>query len=103
MENDKIFELIKAEVYKLLPQAKVLLFGSRANNFETDESDWDILILTKDKPDIKLKKTVHDKLFPISLKIASFINTLILSEEDWNNNASYYSLRQSVLSKKVMA
>jgi predicted nucleotidyltransferase len=103
MENNKTFELIKAEVHSILPLAKVLLFGSRANYHATDESDWDILILTKDKPDSKIKSAVHDKLFPISLKILSFINTIIVSEDDWNNNPSYYPLHQSVISKKVMA
>ena len=103
MENNKTFELIKAAVLNILPLAKVLLFGSRANGYATDESDWDILILTPDKPDVKLKNLVHDKLFPVSIEIASFINTLIINEEDWNNDPSYYSLHQSVTSKKVLA
>lgn len=101
--ENKIFELIKSEVHKVLPDSKVLLFGSRANGNANDESDWDILILIAEKPDDKIKKLIHNKLFPISVKIASFINTIILSEKDWNSNPSYYSLHKSVTSKKVMA
>lgn len=99
----KIFESIKSEVHKVLPDSKVLLFGSRVNGNTTDESDWDILILISEKPDYKIRKLIHNKLFPISVQIASFINTIIVSETDWNNNPSYYSLHKSVSSKKVIA
>src|SRR5947209_5267085 len=103
LSENKIFELIKSDVHNVLPDSKVLLFGSRANGYANEESDWDILILTSNKPDYKIKKLVHNKLFPLSVKIASFINTIIVSEKDWNNNPSYYSLHKSVASKKIMA
>ena len=103
MDNEhKILELIKSEVHKILPDSKVSLFGSRANGYANEESDWDILILTQLKPDAKTKKLVHDKIFPISVSITAFFNIIIVSESDWNYNPSYYSLHQSVSSQKVL-
>lgn len=99
----KIFLEIRSEVQKILPDAKVLLFGSRANGDASEESDWDILILTSNKPDHEIKKIIHDKLFPLSVKIAAFINTILVNEEDWNRDPSYYALRQSISTKKVVA
>ena len=73
-----------------------MLFGSRAYGTPTDESDWDILILMPQPVNKTIRKKIHDAIFPISVQIGAFINTLIVQEDDWVNNPSYYSLRQTV-------
>jgi len=42
-----IVEIIKTTVHEFLPDAEVMLFGSRARNEETAESDFDILLIAK--------------------------------------------------------
>jgi predicted nucleotidyltransferase len=44
--NREILELIKVTACKYLPDAEVLLFGSRARKDATLESDFDILVVT---------------------------------------------------------
>lgn len=44
--NREILELIKVAACKYLPNAEVLLFGSRARKDATLESDFDILVVT---------------------------------------------------------
>lgn len=44
--NHQILELIKAAACKYLPDAEVLLFGSRARRDATSDSDFDILVVT---------------------------------------------------------
>jgi len=44
--NREILELIKATACKYLPDAEVMLFGSRARKDSTSDSDYDVLILT---------------------------------------------------------
>ncbi|NLN95813.1 MAG: nucleotidyltransferase domain-containing protein [Bacteroidales bacterium] len=44
--NSKILKLIKETACKHLPNAEVFLFGSRAREDATTESDYDILVLT---------------------------------------------------------
>ena len=44
--NHQILELIKATACKYLPDAEVLLFGSRARRDATSDSDFDILVVT---------------------------------------------------------
>jgi len=44
--NRQILELIKVTACKYLPDAEVLLFGSRARKDATLESDFDILVVT---------------------------------------------------------
>ena len=97
MQDDrKIFFAIAAAIRQLRPDAEIRLFGSRANNTATAESDWDILVLLNEQVTMKVKQEIHDAVFPISLSANAFINTLIVSEADWNNNPAYYSIHQSV-------
>ena len=42
----EILELIKATACKYLPDAEVLLFGSRARKDASSDSDFDVLIVT---------------------------------------------------------
>jgi predicted nucleotidyltransferase len=48
MSPQQTFQSIKATVSRFLPDAKVLLFGSRARGQETKDSDYDLLIVTND-------------------------------------------------------
>ena len=103
MTTENTFSLIKSNIAAVLPNAKIFLFGSRANGNAHEESDWDILILTKDRPDRQVKNKVHEVVFPISVNIAAHIDTVIVSETDWANNPGYYSLHRSVVSKNMIA
>jgi len=96
MEKNDILSSIKLQILKVVPGAKVMLFGSRAYGVPSEESDWDILILTPQPVNSILKRNIHDALFPISMKIAAFINTVTVQENEWSENPSYYSLYQSV-------
>jgi predicted nucleotidyltransferase len=98
-----VFLIIEKKIGDILPEASVSLFGSRATDSANEESDWDILIVTKNTPDKKLKRVVQEALFPLSLKLATFINIIIASENDWNNNPSYYSLQQSIYAQRKLA
>jgi len=65
-KNKEIFELIKATVCKYLPDAEVLLFGSRARKDAKPDSDYDILVITNVELDPKqklpLKTTIRKEL-----------------------------------------
>lgn len=47
MNDQNIFNTIKSTVNGFLPDAEVFLFGSRARGDHNIESDFDILIITK--------------------------------------------------------
>ncbi len=44
--NREILEIIKATACKYLPDAEVMLFGSRARREAASDSDFDILVIT---------------------------------------------------------
>lgn len=99
--NENIFQTISTAILEVLPDAEVSLFGSRANNTATEESDWDILVLTQKKPGRHIKTLVHNRLFPLSVRFAAFINTIIVSAEDWRSNPAYFALRRSISGKTL--
>jgi predicted nucleotidyltransferase len=90
-----ILASIKSKVHRVLPDAKVILFGSRAYGNPTSESDWDILILTPNPVNTDLKKDIHRILFPLSVET--------IQESEWQNNPSYYPLQQTLKSGIVQA
>ena len=101
--SNKILSSIKSQIQTVVPGAKVLLFGSRAYGVPTEESDWDILILTEQPVNSAIKKNIHTSLFPLSVEIGAFINTLTVQENEWVNNPSYYSLHQTLKRGMVQA
>lgn len=94
--SSEIPVLIKNKVHEVVPDALVLLFGSRATGTAIEESDWDILVLTSQSADKKLKDAIHEKVFPVSVEAAAFINLFVVQEDEWLNNPSYYSLHKTV-------
>jgi len=92
----RILSDIKEQVYLVLPDAQVFLFGSQVRGTATEESDWDILILTQQLVNPSLKDKLHQQLFPLSVQSGRFINSLVVQEYDWYHNPAYYSLHQTI-------
>lgn len=95
--KEQILIAIKTQIQEVLPDANIILFGSQADNTEHEESDWDILVIT-DKPSVtkKIKQTIHDKIFPLSVTIGVFINLLLVTKKDWHESPAYYSLKKTI-------
>jgi uncharacterized protein len=95
--KEQILLSIKNQVKEVLPGANIFLFGSRASNSAGEESDWDILVLSPQQPITKLvKQQIHDRVFPLSVAAGAFINVLLVTEKDWQQNPSYYSIKKNV-------
>lgn len=97
--DDKIQILfnLKSIVQEVMPDAEIILFGSRVNGTATEESDWDVLVLSPEElVTSELKKMLHNKIFPLSVSIGAFINLLLISKKDWSGNPSYYSLHKTI-------
>ena len=103
LSQKDILSLIRELVLTVTPDAKVMLFGSRATGSTHAESDWDILILTQKKYPKSVKWLIHDKIFPISVSNTTFFNILLIQKDEWNFNAGYYALKMSIGKNIVVA
>ena len=96
MSKEEILAAIKAKVLAVVPDATVMLFGSRARGDWHDESDWDILVLTQQEVTSALKKKVHYAVYPIGLNNFFWIDTIVANINDWKQHPGCYSLSLSV-------
>lgn len=87
----------------MVPDTQVLLFGSRANGTATEESDWDVLVLTKQEVDWKFKEKLHDHIFPLSIEEGTVISLLVVQEDNWNTNPTYYALHQTINAGRIVS
>ena len=62
-----------------------ILFGSQAKNSENMDSDFDILIITKDIFNWKEKSLIRDICFDVSLDFEVLIDSKIISQEEIDN------------------
>ena len=83
MTREWITYQVKESVRKIDPEAKVILFGSKARGDAKKDSDWDFLILTSQRVNEKLKRTIREKLIDTELEAEEVISTLIYSKKSW--------------------
>ena len=73
------FKLIKESISELLPESSILLFGSRARHDHSDDSDYDLMIITKDFHDNKqvrlFKSMIRKKLAHNHIPVDLFIQS----------------------------
>ena len=62
MDYQGTLDSIKSTVSLFLPDSKVLLFGSRARGEASDESDYDLLIVTPDTLPPRVKMNWENKI-----------------------------------------
>lgn len=88
MTKQEITERVKKSVESIDPQAKVILFGSRARGDFKNNSDWDFLILTSVNSDENFKSKIREVLIDTELEAEQVISTLIYSQQNWKNYKS---------------
>jgi len=74
---------VKETIKRFDPEARVILFGSRARGDSGKFSDWDFLILTSLEVNEFLKSQIRSELIDTELDAEEVISTLIFSESQW--------------------
>ena len=89
---------IKKAVSELDPEARVILFGSRARGDYGKESDWDLLILTGIPATEENKRNLRYHLLDIELETEQAISTLIHHRDHWKKY--YVTALYSIIEKE---
>jgi len=85
----QIFNEIQSLKRQLLPNDRLILFGSQARGDARRDSDWDLLVLLNKKGKIT---TEEDNIFgypfeKIGWKAGIAINTMLYTKDDWENRS----------------
>jgi uncharacterized protein len=83
--TENFLKIIKEAILKIDPESHIILYGSRARNNHEIDSDWDFLILLKEKPDIQKTELIRDVLYDIELDSGEIITTIIRDINEWNS------------------
>lgn len=82
--KDKNIDSFIDKIKEVRPKlAGIYFFGSRARGTERPDSDYDLLILTKEK-DLKLKSRLYDAAVDVYMNSGADISLKIVKEKDFN-------------------
>ena len=83
--NKYILSKVKQRIKVIDPDAKVILFGSRARDDFHKDSDWDFLILTRSVVTQDLKNKISDSLFETELETDSVLTGIVQNFDLWES------------------
>jgi len=85
MNKKPLLILVKNAINEIEPAAEIILYGSRARNDETPESDWDLLILLDGDVDDVSADTVRHRLYEVEWEHDAVICSVICSRQKWDS------------------
>ena len=80
----KILAACKSAIESIEATAEVVLYGSRARGDATDESDYDLLIISDSQVTIEAEDRFRRALYDIQLETASVITVLMVNRDQWD-------------------
>jgi uncharacterized protein len=96
-----LFKKVKEVVYSFDPQAKIILFGSRARGDYRKDSDWDFMVLTEKEFDWRWSDSIITKLYDVELETNQAIFATIENIEKWNKNKVIEPLFRNITKEGV--
>src|SRR5450759_1433943 len=98
-----VIQLIRQKVNEIDNTAEVILYGSRARGDNKQDSDWDVMILLKQKNvDKKVEQTVRHHLLDLELEIGVPISVFVYSKSDWEGKYSITPLFKSIKKEGIL-
>jgi predicted nucleotidyltransferase len=71
---------VREEVRRLLPDAEIILHGSRVRNEARQDSDWDFLIIADHPLDKRIMTELKDSLYEVELANDEVVSSIIRSQ-----------------------
>ena len=88
--NQQIFKEIQTLKQQILPNERVILFGSQARGDARDDSDWDLLVLVNKEKRNFIED--YDKYgYPFSEigdKYGAYISVKVYNKKEWESHPS---------------
>jgi len=83
--NVNLLTHCKQIVLEIIPDAEIVLYGSRARGDAAEDSDFDLLILVNDPIHWKTERVIGDRLFNLELETGKPISIQVILREKWNS------------------
>jgi len=83
-ERDLLAEC-KALIQEVVPEASLILYGSRARGDAQDDSDYDLLVLVDREVDMQLERAIVNRLVPLEGRTGKALTVLIYNRSQWDS------------------
>ena len=82
----QFLEKVRGVVHAVVPEADIILYGSRARGDASSVSDWDFLILVEQPVNRTLVVRLRDSLYDLELETDNVVSSIIRSRQEWDSS-----------------
>lgn len=75
----------KAAITEIVPDADIILYGSRARGNARPDSDYDLLVLTDQETDLDLEDNLRAAVFNFQLEYDVLLSVFAYNRSQWNS------------------
>jgi predicted nucleotidyltransferase len=80
-----LLQRCKKAIRVAIPDADVIVYGSRARGDAASDSDYDILILVDRAVNMTLKEQLISRIYPLELESGAVLTLMVYSRDRWNS------------------
>lgn len=80
----ELLKRCKRAIRQVVPDADVILYGSRARGDADKYSDYDILIIVDGPVDMAMKEKILDHVYPLELDSGAVLTLFTYSKQQWD-------------------
>lgn len=81
----KLLSRCKQIVLGIIPDAEIILYGSRARGDAKEDSDFDLLILVNEPVHWKTERVLGDRLYNLELETGKLLSIQLIPREKWDS------------------
>ena len=75
----------KTAIREVAPEARLVLYGSRARGDGSEDSDYDLLVLVDREVDIGLERAIVNRLIPREIRTGNVLTVLVHNRAQWDS------------------
>ncbi len=84
-EQGAVLSRCREAIRRVEPDARVILYGSRARGEAGEESDYDLLVLVEGEASLGREERVRDALYDLELETGAVLTVVMESSTRWRS------------------